>query len=321
MNYIRSGFLTIFIFFQLFSTAQQISTAELKELKGKEDSLRILGERMVQAINEVERLSSDSLFTRVLVRSLVMKNSFFFPFDSVQSISRLYAPDSTFRIFTWQVRNDAFNVRRHGAIQIRTNDGSLKLFPLIDKSPLITSPINYLGGNDNWIGAIYYRIILKSDAGKKYYTLLGYDEHDFSSTIKWIEVLHFNEQGLPVFGGPFFDFSKGPNPIPEQARFWIEYKKDANARIQYDPELDMIMYDHLVPENGETEDKSTYIPDGDYDGFKWEKGKWVHVEKVFRFSLNDGEAPIPFPLKENKFEKNNELAPVKSRQPTKKTKG
>ena len=77
------------------------------------------------------RMRSDSFFVKTLVRSLQVKNSFYYPFDSLQSISRLYAPDSSFRIITWQLDINANLVIQHGAIQIRTPDGSLKLFPLI----------------------------------------------------------------------------------------------------------------------------------------------------------------------------------------------
>ncbi len=41
----------------------------------------------------------------------------------------------------------------------------------------------------NWIGAIYYRIILKESNGKKYYTLLGFDDYSINSNKKWMEVL------------------------------------------------------------------------------------------------------------------------------------
>ena len=37
--------------------------------------------------------------------------------------------------------------------------------------------------------------------------------------------------------------------------------------------------------------KETYIPDGDFQGFKWENGQWVHVDKVFNYKLKDGEYP------------------------------
>ena len=66
--------------------------------------------------------------------------------------------------------------------------------------------------------------------------------------------------------------------------------------------MKMIIYDHLISENNQPDKKYTYIPDGDYEGFKWENGKWLHVDKVFTFKLQDGQAPVEKPLKEGKFD-------------------
>lgn len=51
--------------------------------------------------------------------------------------------------------------RQHGAIQMKTADGSLKIFPLIDKSDVTQNIIDTAANNKGWIGAVYYRIIQK----------------------------------------------------------------------------------------------------------------------------------------------------------------
>ncbi|MBC7874332.1 MAG: hypothetical protein H7Y01_10070 [Ferruginibacter sp.] len=53
----------------------------------------------------------------------------------------------------------------------------------------------------------------------------------------------------------------------------------------------MIIFDHLISETDQPEKKDTYIPDGDFEGFKWLNGQWVHVNKVFDFKLEDGGFP------------------------------
>jgi hypothetical protein len=68
----------------------------------------------------------------------------------------------------------------------------------------------------------------------------------------------------------------------------------------------MILVDHLISETDEPEKPYTYIPDGDYEGFKWENGKWVHINKVFDFKLKDGEFPMPDPLRDDKGKNNEE---------------
>jgi hypothetical protein len=302
----RSFFLIPMIFFLLCmqadsAYAQAKVSADVQSLKLREDSLRKESDEIISGREASDRFRADSSFTRMLVRALKIPHSFSFPFDSLKSISRLYSPDSSFRIFTWQVIRDQSLHRRHGAIQMKTDDGSLKLFPLLDRSHLINDLEDTVTNNNWWIGSIYYKIIPKEFQGKKYYTLLGYDENSMRSTMKRIEVLSFNEEQKPVFGGQFFSFQEDTVRKSPQARFWIEYKKDGNARMQFDEELDLIIYDHLISETNEPKKKYTYIPDGDYEGFKWKNGQWVHIDKVFTFKLKDGEAPVITPQNEDKL--------------------
>jgi hypothetical protein len=271
--------------------AQMLSSGENKAFRIREDSLKLTSYKIVFAGEPEERFRSDSLFIRSLVRTLKLNNSFYYPFDSLQTISRLYAPDSSFRIFTWQLKRDEFTFVQRGAIQMRTPDGSLKLIGLHDVSMFTTNPLDSIRTPNNWIGAIYYRIILKTWNGKKYYTLLGFDDYSISSTKKWMEVLTFNDQGEPLFGGHYISFKEDTVKKVAWDRFNIEYKKEASTTFNYDPQMDMIIYDQLIPENNETDKKDTYIPDGDYEGFKWKEGQWVHVEKLFDFKLKDGEFP------------------------------
>jgi hypothetical protein len=166
-------------------------------------------------------------------------------------------------------------------------------------SEFTTAPEDSVRTGSNWIGAIYYGIVMKTFNNKKYYTLLGFDDNNMRSTKKWIEVLSFDETGRPVFGGPFFSMKDSKeNPKASFARYCMEYKKEGRARMNYDQELDMIMFDHLVVEGNQPNQPFNKVPDGDYQGFKWENGKWVLVDKVFDFKLKDGEAPVPAPIKD-----------------------
>ena len=118
--------------------AQKISQADKKRLIEKEDSLRHLASDIILDTLTASRMRSDSMFVKTLIRALQIKNSFYYPFDSVQGISRLYSPDSAFRIFTWNISFDDYYSRQRGAIQIRTLDGSLKLVALRDCSEFTT---------------------------------------------------------------------------------------------------------------------------------------------------------------------------------------
>jgi hypothetical protein len=290
-KYFLTSLLLVFGLFGVVPVfAQSISATDKKELQKKEDSLQKLSANMVFSEQAADRFRSDSVFTRTFVRALKVKNAFYYPFDSL-NISKLYSPDSTFRIFTWQLKKDEYVYLQKGAIQMNTPDGSLKLFPLFDYSMFTAKPLDSVRSRNNWIGAIYYRIIPKEFNGRKYYTLLGFDDFSVSSNRKWLEVMHFNERGEPMFGGTI-SFKEDSVKKPSQPRFNIEYKKEAKTFFNYDPEKDMIVFDHLISESNEPQRKSTYIPDGDFEAFKWQNGQWVHVERLeFELKLKDGDFP------------------------------
>ncbi|MGC4104029.1 hypothetical protein [Ferruginibacter sp.] len=290
---------TLLFFLSVLSVsfAQQLNKADAKALRLKEDSLKRYAVKIIDGINSGDRLAADSMFTRLLVRSLVTPNSFYYPFDSLQTISHLYAPDSSFRIFTWQLAINDYVIRKHGAIQMRTYDGSLKLFPLIDKGSVTINQVDTVANNKGWIGAIYYNIIQKRSANQNYYTLLGFDENNIRSNRKIIEVLNFNNDE-PTFGGRYFSFEEDSVFKTSIGRYIMEYKKEDGPKLNYDAEMDMIIVEHLVSESNEPNKKWTLVGDGDYEGFKWKNGKWVHIEKIFNQVTPLGQAPVPSPIRD-----------------------
>lgn len=318
----KLAFLFIFLFFNGVCVAQKIATQDIKVLQKKEDSLKILSLKIIQGRTAAERFQADSAFTKMFVRALKIKNSFHYPFDSLITISKLSPPDSTFKIYTWQMVINDNVIRQHGAIQMRTADGSLKLFPLIDKSDITKNVSDTVGNNFGWIGAVYYRLIQTQAAGKNYYTLLGYDENNIRSNKKIVEVLAF-ENGEPIFGGSYFNFSDNASLKQNPGRLILEYKKNASPRLVYDKEQDMIIYEHLVSETGEAQKKYTYVGDGDYEGLKWKNGKWVHIDKVFTEVTREGNEPLPNPIRDVKGEidhsklKDKGLIVVEDEQPAK----
>jgi hypothetical protein len=237
------------------------------------------------------------MLTRMLVRALKVPNSFYYAFDSLETISKLYAPDSTFKIFTWQMVVNENVIRHHGAIQMRTDDGSLKLYGLIDKSAVTKNQVDTVGNNNGWIGAVYYNIVQKRSANHDYYTLLGFDENNIRSNRKIIEVLNFIN-GEPTFGGRYFSYEEDSVFKTSIGRYIMEYKKTDGPKLNYDPEMDMIIVEHLVSESNEPTKKWTLVGDGDYEGFKWKNGKWIHIEKIFDQVTPLGKEPVPSPVRD-----------------------
>ena len=284
-----------FVLLYQVSFAQHIAKADIKILRLKEDSLKKFAVKLINGINSSDRFAADSSFTRMLVRALKTPNSFYYSFDSLETISKLYAPDSTFKIFTWQMVINDNVIRHHGAIQMRTDDGSLKLYGLIDKSAITKNQIDTIGNNNGWIGAVYYNMVQKRSANQNYYTLFGFDENNIRSNRKIIEVLNFNN-GEPTFGGRYFSFEEDSAFKTSIGRYIMEYKKEAGPKLNFDPEMDMIVVEHLVSESNEPNKKWTLVGDGDYEGFKWKNGKWVHIEKIFHQVTPLGKEPVPNPV-------------------------
>jgi len=279
----------LFLLFSIKSFSQTINNNTIVELTKKEDSLKTIGTKILQDEFTSERVKADSAFTKLFVRALKLKNSFYFPFDSVISISKLYAPDSSFRIFTWQVMINEQEFVYHGAIQMNTKDGALQLFPLVDKSNLIENYDDTVSNNKSWIGCLYYKVLMNSFNNKKFYTFLGYDENNDTTSKKLIEVMRF-EKGEPIFGGNYFAFPKNDTSNKPHARFVMEFKKFAGPKLNFDEEFNMIIKEQLVSETNEPFRKSTLIGVGDYDGFSWKNGKWIFEKQVFDQKNNSNPA-------------------------------
>jgi hypothetical protein len=309
----------VMVFISQLAASQTITPADRKQLRAKEDTLKTYSRFMVTDSLTQTRMIADSLFTRILVRALKIKNSFYYPFDAVLGISKLYSPDSSFRIFTWTIQFDEYYSRQKGAIQLATKDGSLKLIPLRDNSEFTDNPEDSVRSNSNWIGAVYYNMVKTEYNGKNYYTLFGFDNNSIMSSKKWVEVLTFNNKNEPLFGGPYFTYENDSVRQKPRYRLSLEYKKDARILMNYIPDLDVILVDHLISETNEPDNKWTYVPDGDNEAFKWENGKWVHINKAFDYKVDMtgadpylGRPPMGDPILDSKGNKNEKKIEDKS---------
>ena len=166
-----------------------------------EDSLVKLGYTLYQNPSEPERLKANFDFVQTLVQALKTPNSFYYSFETLNMISNLVAPDSSFRLFSWHVPLNDGSFLYYGAIQKNTKDGKLILFPLLDQTFEIHSPSSTITSNKQWYGSQYYEII----PFNKSYLLLGWKGHSSEITQKIIEVLAFEPvSGEPIFGKKIF---------------------------------------------------------------------------------------------------------------------
>lgn len=295
--HLRYRFLFSLLFLGFIGFAQNPDTKQLQE---KENELKTFSDKMIFSPIAETRFEANSEFVKRLVKALEIPYSFQYPFDSLQTISIENAPDNSFRIFTWELQKDDNYFRQYGAIQMNTKDGKLKLFPLLDYSEFTEKPYDSVRTAKQWIGALYYKILKNTYKNKDYYTLLGLDDNDFLTTRKWMDVLTFNSKGEPEFGANIFQYTYDTIKVePPVYRFLFEYKKDAKARFNYDPEINAIVFDHLVSDNNKPWQKTTLIPSGLYEGFKWKDGKWVHVKDMFASDPGSKNVPIPHPKEDD----------------------
>lgn len=276
-----------------------LSKHDAQKMKLIEDSLQLLSDVITNdSMLEVRKKACYSFIPK-LVSALKLNNSFYHSFDSLESISTIYSPDSTFRIFTWQLVLPKGMFRYYGVIQMRSS--KLKIFPLYDMSDTMQYQTQQITGNQNWYGALYYNIILQLIDKKPVYTLFGFEAADYITRRKVIEILQFDKDGKPQFGAPLFQFkydSTHVKLLDTLNRFFIEYKYNAPTVLNYDEGMKMIVFDHVAPPNPKAKGATfSYVPDGTYEGFVWIKNHWQWVEKVFTYSINENDnPPIPVPL-------------------------
>jgi hypothetical protein len=271
----------------------KLSKKAIEQLRTVEDTLGILAFAVVNDSIEAERFAACRALVQGLVRALKIENSYKYPFSRLKSLSILAPPDSSFRIFTWQLFVNDSTYRYYGAIQM--NRRELQLFPLIDRSfEFNTFPTAERLTADKWYGALYYNLRQFDTPKGRHYLLTGYDAFEFFDKRKVLEVLSFDPQGVPVFGADVFDMTAQPMPIIP-LRHHIEYSAEANCKLNWDELYQMILFDHLLTVPSPFGRDFTHVPDGSYDGFKWEKGRWKFVSKVFNDVMTEEFRPEPIP--------------------------
>ncbi|RDC57990.1 hypothetical protein DU508_03315 [Pedobacter chinensis] len=241
----------------------------IQKLEIFQDTLiKISNAAHAEAFDE-SKLSINGRFVKTLVDALKTPNSFNYPFDSLKNVSVIKSPDQAFRILSWYLQLENGTYRYYGAIQMNTNNGPLKLFPLIDQTENMNDP-NIITDNQKWFGARYYEIIpVTSGNHLPYYVLLGWKGNNQSTTKKVIEILSFNKDNL-TFGAPVFDGKelKGKN------RLIFEYTKSNAMFLKTDKKAGMIVFDHIAPFDPEMVGRfEFYGSDGTFDGFKIIGGK------------------------------------------------
>jgi hypothetical protein len=127
-----------------------------------------------------------------------------------------------------------------------------------------------------WPGALYYDIRREKQGKNITYALMGYNFRDRWSDMKIIEALYFDRDKNPIFGKPVFNTPEGI-----QHRVIFEYSGEVAMNLRYNPDMKMIVYDHLAPIEPElSAHPRFYAPDFSYDGYRFKRGMWMHQENI-----------------------------------------
>lgn len=284
-----------FVFALLASTgksfSQGITPQDMDKFHIMEDSMIVSSDSMFDAYIPDDRLAYSERFAKQLVRALKIPNSFLYPFDKIRNkINIIYSDDNNFRMFNWAIVPRLGTKRYYGAIQLPGE--KLKLYGLRDYTQeLDKGAEDSVLTNGKWFGAIYYRIIGHEVEGRKIYTLFGLNTGAPASNRKVLEPLIIGEHGVTM-GAPIFGVASENFPQRRVNRFILEYKKQSQVSMNWDQERQAIVFDKLVSQMNDPHRKYTFVPSGEYDGFRWGNDMWNYVRGLMKAQvLKDGEQP------------------------------
>jgi hypothetical protein len=214
------------------------------------DSLRILGETIIDGKSDFARFEANEKFTKLLTFMLSHDNAIDIDFGSVRNLSVKGDKEKTFQIFTWVVPRVNMSYECFGIFySYNPRRKVYEITELKDVKKETTNPDKKVFRKGEWWGALYYEIIPVKARNQTYYTLLGWDGNDANSTQKVIEVLSINSMGQPSFGATIFlgygrqlrrvifEYSNNTNMVLryEQQSYYIEKKRLFKKRNKNKP--------------------------------------------------------------------------------------
>ena len=276
--------------------AQGLSDDDREAMAAGEERMSVLAEQVYTDSSQARRFEATRDLIRELVHTLDRPQSFEYAFN-VPGLSIQYAPDTTFRIFTWELHVDGDQYRHYGAIQRNTED--LTLVPLVDRGDeWLENPENMLAGADNWLGYAVYDIVPgATHRGQPYYFVLGYDSYSTYRRRKILDVLHFDPNGKPQFGLPVFaTYTDSGLLLTDRARIILEYAAEATVALREDQELGGILYENLIMMPGNNGEGPVQVPDGSYHLLRMnDRGNWVEEEQIFTHKYEEAPREVPKP--------------------------
>lgn len=257
-----------------------------QDLSNHESQLVTLLDAVRNSKTDSEKEQANTAFKNRLYQVIQLPGAMDYPFSQLRSIGTVKSPDNYFRFFNWNVEQADFTQKYY--CYILRYDERKKLntvIELIDNSMMMSpEPDDYLDEN-NWYGALYYKIIPFKKSGKTIYTLLGYDANNSMSHIKLVDAISFTTSHVRL-GSPIFRYKD-----KTYKRMFFEHSKKSVMSLTYNEEREKIIFDHLSPESPTMEGfREFYVPDMSYDAFKMDGNKWVLEEDIIAINKKSNES-------------------------------
>lgn len=269
--------------FFLLITIVNIGQSKLDKLLAYEDSLVKILEEMRVATSLKIKFEINNKFEQKLRMLLSLDESFMHDFNELnKKMSTLRAPDNSFRIFNWNMEVPNTEEQYFFCLIMKYDKRKEEYITieLFDKSKYETrEPELNVYSDKKWLGALYYKIIPVQKGSKTIYTLLGWDGNNRMSNKKIIETMAFQGSDGVKFGFPVFKVDDDKS----KRRIIFQYKKQSSMSLKHEfkKKKDILIFDHLSPTSPQLEGMyDFYVPDGSFDGFIWENGKWNYQKDV-----------------------------------------
>jgi len=264
-----------------------------------EDSLKNIAKRMINYQNDFEKLSANLEFIELFGQILKEPDSFYYPFDSLTTLSKLRAPDGSFRIYTWYVPLENSQFEYFGFFQSKPSRNEFYLFALDDNANKISDPQFETLDAENWYGAYYTQLIYKHYRRDDHFILLGWRGDSPFTRKRIIEPVEITSKGRPSFGRPVFKYKNNLH-----RRVIFEYSARVTMAMRYEEQpnspggrpKDMIIFDRMSPTQSFLQGNyQFYVPETNvFDGFAFDDGKWIFIQDVD--ARNPRRRPVQRPI-------------------------
>jgi len=262
----RSISILFFLFLILPIKGQEHDYLELHKAESQLE--RLFTELYSDTLTDPDRVLREIDF--LVPEALTMPGAMDYAWSRLSRIGVRSSDDQHIRIFSWHVMDDSENYRYFCFIQVRLKKGKMELFALQDNFKAQQGVYRTDQTMASWYGKLYYSIVTQKVKRKTYYTLLGLDFNNSRSNIKSVEVMTIHRNK------PRFEKEMFFNGNDRVDRLVLEYSKQVAITVRYEPSIDLITFDHLVPLHPIYENNfEFYGPDGSFDGLKFEDGTWI----------------------------------------------